>query len=656
LDQIEQQRKKLEQVTADYQKARKEAQDNIDYLRDELHAERDARDVERVEMATRQRELKEQLTTAASKQEGNTSDQSGVIEEAVDAARAEEQGRLQGVIEAHAATEEQLAKVQAELQQAHAELAEHHREEKTRRQGDVELMEEQNRQAEAAIAKQQDQLQILTEERDSALETQQELREKMDALRAEVEVARGLMNGPGQGQLEDPVQLRKQLDDTRQNVEIAVRLRTEAETARDRLLEERDKLLVQLEDSQQPGEQATDSESSTGGSLQTQTVSTTSGPGQAVTHETAQPEPAAKKVPAATGRRPRLLGPALSLLAVSVTVAVVWLLMTGNLQIEDVVSIDFAQNGADVDVEDMPPVAAEPSEIETAQESSAEHAQPAPIVREKSARAVKQPAPARKKKVAPAAEAKATTPTSPVVRTFNDRLKIGGRGPTMTELAAASYQMGSPGNSVNYKEVPQHEVKLSAFSISRYEVTFDEYARYARATGKRLPKDEGWGRGKQPVINVSWSDARGYAKWLSKQTGKTYRLPTEAEWEYAARGGSKENYWWIGVHKKIPANCFNCGSDWDGARTAPVGQFAANDYGLHDMAGNVQEWTADCYNNNYTGAPVDGSAWLTPECTARVVRGGAYSSPKDSLRSAKRGQLDQDTRLDNVGFRVVRVN
>jgi formylglycine-generating enzyme required for sulfatase activity len=340
--------------------------------------------------------------------------------------------------------------------------------------------------------------------------------------------------------------------------------------------------------------------------------------------------------------------------------------MTGNLQVEDVVSIDFAQNGADVDVEDMPPVAAEPSEIETAQEASAEHAQPAPIVREKSARTVEQSAPVKKKEVAqapakdekgaPAPAATVPTLTSPVVRTFNDRLKIGGRGPTMTELAAASYQMGSPGNSVNYKEVPQHEVKLSAFSISRYEVTFDEYARYARATGKRLPKDEGWGRGKQPVINVSWSDARGYAKWLSKQTGKTYRLPTEAEWEYAARGGSKANYWWIGVHEKIPANCFNCGSDWDGARTAPVGQFAANDYGLHDMAGNVQEWTADCYNNNYTGAPVDGSAWLTPECTARVVRGGAYSSPKDSLRSAKRGQLDQDTRLDNVGFRVVRVN
>ena len=106
----------------------------------------------------------------------------------------------------------------------------------------------------------------------------------------------------------------------------------------------------------------------------------------------------------------------------------------------------------------------------------------------------------------------------------------------------------------------------------------------------------------------------------------------------------------------VRANCHNCGSEWDGVRTARVGQFPANAFGLYDTAGNVQEWTADCYHDSYDGAPLDGSAWVRPHCTQRVVRGGGYTSPLDTLRSAKRGQLDQDTRLDNLGFRVVREN
>ena len=216
--------------------------------------------------------------------------------------------------------------------------------------------------------------------------------------------------------------------------------------------------------------------------------------------------------------------------------------------------------------------------------------------------------------------------------------------------------MGSPGNSINAEEVPRHEVSLASFSISRYEVTFDDYDRYARATGQRLPFDESWGRDRQPVINVSWKDARGYVRWLSAQTGKSYRLPSEAEWEYAARSGNVGSYWWTNAYETIPANCFNCGSAWDGARTAPVGQFAANSLGLYDMTGNVQEWTADCYHPNYTGAPADGRVWEEFGCTQRVVRGGAYTSPLDSLRSAKRAQLAEDTRLDNLGFRIVRTD
>jgi len=214
--------------------------------------------------------------------------------------------------------------------------------------------------------------------------------------------------------------------------------------------------------------------------------------------------------------------------------------------------------------------------------------------------------------------------------------------------------MGSVGNSMNFDERPKHRVDLSGFSISKTEVTFAEYDRFARATGRRLPHDEGWGRAEQPVINVSWKDAAAYTAWLSKRTGHDYRLPSEAQWEFAARGGSAHPYWWGKVTGSIPANCFDCGSQWDGRRTATVGSFAANGFGLLDTAGNVQEWTEDCYHSSYQDAAPDGLARKAPRCTQRVVRGGSYTSPLNSLRSAKRGQYDQDTRLDNLGFRVVR--
>ena len=224
----------------------------------------------------------------------------------------------------------------------------------------------------------------------------------------------------------------------------------------------------------------------------------------------------------------------------------------------------------------------------------------------------------------------------------------------MVELPAGDFLMGSPGNSLNYDESPRHKVTLNGFSISKQEVTFAEYDKFARATGRRLPNDESWGRADRPVINVSWNDARAYAEWLSKKTGKRYRLPTEAEWEYAARAGSTGKAWWDSSAKVKPANCFNCGSEWDGKRTAPAGSFSGNAFGLLDMAGNAQEWTEDCYHTGYTGAPDDGTAWLTPGCTQRVVRGGSYSNPLDTLRNAKRSQYNQDARLDNLGFRIIR--
>jgi formylglycine-generating enzyme required for sulfatase activity len=234
-------------------------------------------------------------------------------------------------------------------------------------------------------------------------------------------------------------------------------------------------------------------------------------------------------------------------------------------------------------------------------------------------------------------------------------LKNNGLAPLMVKLPAARYVMGSQGQSLNFDEGPQHEVSLSRFSISKYEVTFADYDRFARATGARLPYDETWGRGNRPVINVSWNDAQAYVRWLSAQTGHTYRLPTESQWEFAARAGELTSYPWDVDADKVHANCFNCGSEWDQGSTAPVGNFPANHFGLHDMGGNVQEWTEDCYRAGYSGASSDGSALLIPGCTQHTVRGGAYTSPVNSLRGTSRGQYDQDIRLDNLGFRITRI-
>ena len=151
----------------------------------------------------------------------------------------------------------------------------------------------------------------------------------------------------------------------------------------------------------------------------------------------------------------------------------------------------------------------------------------------------------------------------------------------MAAIPAGKFTMGSNRSTLAQNERPKHKVTLNRFYISRYEVTFQEYDRFAQATGRTLPNDQGWGRGDRPVINVSWDDAVAYAQWLSTNTGYTYRLPTEAEWEYAASSGKNSLYWW-GYHiGEDRANCYDCGSQWSGDRTAPVGSFKPNTFGLH---------------------------------------------------------------------------
>ena len=172
-----------------------------------------------------------------------------------------------------------------------------------------------------------------------------------------------------------------------------------------------------------------------------------------------------------------------------------------------------------------------------------------------------------------------------------------------------------------------------------------------------MPKDEGLGRGQQPVTNVNWDDAQHYVAWLSLVTGKSYRLLSEAEYEYATRAEAQTAYPWgddIKLNGTVMANCRGCGSKWDGQQTAPVGSFAPNQFGLYDMEGNVVQWTEDCLNKNYNGAPSDGSAWVTGDCTNHIVRGGSYIDPPALLHSAYRYSDSTTFRVYAVGFRVAR--
>ena len=241
--------------------------------------------------------------------------------------------------------------------------------------------------------------------------------------------------------------------------------------------------------------------------------------------------------------------------------------------------------------------------------------------------------------------------------TFSEPLNSGGTGPEMVVIPAGRFQMGCvSGIECEDFEKPVREVAISRpFAVSQGEVTFQQWDACAAAGGcSHRPDDEGWGRGRRPVINVSWDDAQQYVRWLSKETGATYRLLTEAEWEYAARAGSSTAYSWGNGIGSVRANCDGCRSQWDRRQTSPVGSFAANAWGLHDMHGNVFEWVEDCSNGSYSGAPSDGDAWLSGDCSTRVSRGGSWSDRPRYVRSASRSWVLTLFRFDILGFRVAR--
>ncbi len=256
----------------------------------------------------------------------------------------------------------------------------------------------------------------------------------------------------------------------------------------------------------------------------------------------------------------------------------------------------------------------------------------------------------------PAAAVAEPTPekaTVAVGKTIQDSLKSGGKGPLMVIIPAGKFAMGST-SSKNSDERPRHDVSVKQFAASQYEITFAQYDLFAKAKGKKIPDSLYLDRETHPVIFISWDDAYYYTKWLSEETGQKYRLATEAEWEYMASTGKKTTFWWGYDAEPNRAHCFGCGTNLDPRKPTKIGSFEPNAFGLYDTSGNVAEWVHDCWHDNYKGAPEYADVWEGGDCSYRVVRGGAYSTPPQSIRNAKRDKFRSDKAYDHIGMRVVR--
>ena len=237
--------------------------------------------------------------------------------------------------------------------------------------------------------------------------------------------------------------------------------------------------------------------------------------------------------------------------------------------------------------------------------------------------------------------------------------------PEMVNLPAGQFTMGSPASELYRGPEAQHHVSVPAFALGKYEVTFDEWEACVADGGCRgsHPDDQGWGKGKRPVIGVSWNDAKAYVAWLSRKTGKPYRLASEAEWEYAARAGTATPF-------SFGATITTAQANFDGStpyasgpkglnrqKTVPVGSFPGNAFGLHDMHGNVWEWVEDCWSDEYTAAnPADGKPYVKAGCGGHVMRGGSWEDYPGDVRSAARVGSGSDEQSWADGFRVARSN
>jgi formylglycine-generating enzyme required for sulfatase activity len=233
--------------------------------------------------------------------------------------------------------------------------------------------------------------------------------------------------------------------------------------------------------------------------------------------------------------------------------------------------------------------------------------------------------------------------------------------PQMVVIPAGKFMMGSPPSEMQAEA--EHRVTIAyPFAVSKFTITFDEWEACLKDGGcdGYLPDDQGWGRGKRPVIDVSWENARVYVDWLSRKTGKPYRLLSESEWEYAARAGTTTRF---SVGDTISPSQANFDGSDDGSgpsemnrqKTLPVGSFAPNKFGLYDMQGNVAQWVEDCWHEDYTaGVPVDGSAWVEGKCDGRVMRGGSWQDSQGELRSSARTGEFKVMSSYTDGFRIAR--
>jgi formylglycine-generating enzyme required for sulfatase activity/class 3 adenylate cyclase len=218
--------------------------------------------------------------------------------------------------------------------------------------------------------------------------------------------------------------------------------------------------------------------------------------------------------------------------------------------------------------------------------------------------------------------------------------------PEMTAIPGGSFLMGSNDDA---SEKPVHQVSVKAFAISKFPITVREWNECVAA---KQCADLASGAPDTPVTNVSWTDAKQFVAWLAQATHKNYRLPSEAGWEYAARGGTQTKFWWGDQLRSGMANCRNCSDGSTGAQLVKVGSFEPNRFGLYDMGGTVDQWVEDCWHRNYQGAPADGSEWLDGDCTSHVIRSGSWMNDASYVRPANRDHYDTGVRYPTHGFRV----
>ncbi|KUZ67426.1 hypothetical protein WI36_21955 [Burkholderia ubonensis] len=295
-----------------------------------------------------------------------------------------------------------------------------------------------------------------------------------------------------------------------------------------------------------------------------------------------------------------------------------------------------------------------PAASAPAQTASAAPA-PAPVPAPASAAAA-QPAhtPGSPAKAPPPAAATAPSPPQQKsVATAANEIRDCPACPAMLAVNPGTFAMGS--NSGDPSEKPAHRVTLDhSFALAKYVVTVAQW-NACRDAGAcpRLPSDSNTAPN-APARDLSWDDAQQYVKWLSKISGKSYRLPTEAEWEFAARGGTATRYWWGNEMRPGNANCKDCGQPWRADAPDNVGSFAANPLGFYDMGGGVWEWVSDCWHNSYKNAPADGRSWDEPNCQIRVIRGGSWRDGASYMPVSTRFKYDSSVRYSANGFRVAR--